>query len=147
MCVSACAVGRIGQCLSNLLSNAIKFTRSNSVITFTLSISLLCPKEEKQYIDHLMLVVPEYSEQCHHRTESGKAVRYVRFYLSVGDEGEGMSEEEMSHLFRPFSQVACSASQHQQRTSSSGLGLSITKSLIDLMNGEISVTSTKGGGR
>jgi len=63
--------------------------------------------------------------------------------LSVSDTGIGMSKEQLEHLFIPFDQVDSSISR---RFGGSGLGLSIVKSLTELMNGKVTVTSEPGEG-
>ena len=76
------------------------------------------------------------------RGKSGDgANRLVEF--SVSDTGIGMSKEQIEHLFIPFDQGDSSISR---RFGGSGLGLSIVKSLTELMNGEVSVTSEPGEG-
>ncbi len=61
----------------------------------------------------------------------------------IKDTGIGMNQEQIDHLFIPFDQGDTTISR---RFGGSGLGLSIVKSLTDLMEGEISVTSEKGVG-
>lgn len=63
--------------------------------------------------------------------------------LEVKDTGVGISEDNMTQLFTPFYQVDSSLTQ---RFSSSGLGLSITKHLVELMGGQISADSKLGEG-
>jgi|GEM_PF-3987998 len=58
--------------------------------------------------------------------------------LMVEDSGIGMSEEQMSRLFQPFTQADDSITR---RYGGSGLGLSICKQLVELMGGNISVSS------
>lgn len=66
---------------------------------------------------------------------------YVRFVVS--DTGCGMSEDMLSRLFKPFEpETAVSTRKY----GGSGLGLSITKNLVDMMHGAIKASSKKGEG-
>ena len=62
---------------------------------------------------------------------------------TVEDTGIGIPEEKCKQVFQKFSQVDNSATRKHEGT---GLGLSIASSLVELMGGEISVTSTVGKG-
>lgn len=62
---------------------------------------------------------------------------------TVKDEGIGISEEYLKRLFEPFSQEEIGYSRTYEGT---GLGLALTKRYLELMNGKISVKSTKGVG-
>ena len=66
---------------------------------------------------------------------------HLRFVIE--DTGIGMSEEHVANLYQPFEQEDASTCLNY---AGSGLGLSIVKSLVELMNGTIHVTSTKGTG-
>ncbi len=59
------------------------------------------------------------------------------------DTGIGMDEEFLPKIFEPFSQEDASSTN---KYGSTGLGMAITKSIVDMLNGEISVTSKKGVG-
>lgn len=65
----------------------------------------------------------------------------VKFIIS--DTGIGMSKEFLPHIFEPFSQEDSSTTS---RYGSTGLGMPITKSIVELMNGNITVDSEKGKG-
>lgn len=66
-----------------------------------------------------------------------------RFRFSVKDTGIGIPESRMHKLFQPFSQVDSSTTRSFGGT---GLGLVISKRLIELMEGDISVSSKEGVG-
>ena len=63
--------------------------------------------------------------------------------FTISDTGIGMSREYLPHLFDAFSQEDSSSTN---RYGSTGLGMPITKSIVELMNGHIEVESEKGVG-
>lgn len=65
----------------------------------------------------------------------------IRFHIK--DNGIGMSKEFLPHLYNPFSQERAKGGEDVKGT---GLGLPIVKSLVDIMGGNISVTSEIGKG-
>ncbi len=67
----------------------------------------------------------------------------ARFVFRVSDTGVGMSREYMSHIFEMFTRDRNSGSLAVQGT---GLGMAITKRIVDLMGGTISVESEQGKG-
>ncbi|MDE6589055.1 MAG: response regulator, partial [Oscillospiraceae bacterium] len=68
---------------------------------------------------------------------------YSRVRFTVSDNGLGMSEDYLKVIFDPFTREETSATRQIQGT---GLGMAITKSLVDLMSGTINVTSELGRG-
>jgi len=66
-----------------------------------------------------------------------------RIRISVSDTGPGISEADLPKIFEEFRQVGRAA--HSAR-SGTGLGLAITRRLVELLGGEISVTSRVGEG-
>ena len=99
---------RLRQILLNLLSNAIKFTKSGDV-------SLLVSTHS---------IDPEFNS--------------VELEFEVRDTGIGMSPDEISRLFMPFSQGDSSTTRKYGGT---GLGLAICKSLSEAMGGKVWATS------
>ncbi len=63
---------------------------------------------------------------------------YARFHFIVKDNGIGMSKEYLETIFQPFTREDTKKTLNIQGT---GLGMAITKNLVDLMGGTIEVTS------
>lgn len=107
---------RLRQVLLNLLGNAIKFTDTGQV-TFWVT----CEKSDPTPISQPPFVL-------------------LRF--EVTDTGIGISAAELESIFRPFEQVG----DVSRRAGGAGLGLSITRQLVELMGGVLNVTSQPGVG-
>jgi len=75
------------------------------------------------------------------QTGHAEDIRVIRF--TMRDTGAGMSEEYIPKLFDPFSQEDATTTN---RYGGSGLGMALTKNMVDLMGGEIAVQSQKGHG-
>lgn len=68
---------------------------------------------------------------------------YANFEFIIKDSGIGMSEEFVSHIFEPFEREQNTTTSGIQGT---GLGMAITKNIVDMMNGTIEVKSEQGIG-
>lgn len=68
---------------------------------------------------------------------------YAAYELRVKDNGIGMSPEFLAHIFEPFERERSSTIS---RTQGTGLGMCITKNLVELMGGSIQVRSEPGKG-
>ena len=75
--------------------------------------------------------------------EEARANGKVNLTFVVEDTGEGMTEEMQSRMFQPFEQESA---QTAYMYGGSGLGLSISKNLVDMMEGTIECESAKGVG-
>jgi signal transduction histidine kinase len=75
-------------------------------------------------------------------TVSGELIERS-FVLTVGDTGIGMTAQEAEQAMQPFRQIDSSLSRRYQGT---GLGLPLTKSLVELHGGEMTVESVVGAG-
>ncbi|MFT7230642.1 MAG: signal transduction histidine kinase/ActR/RegA family two-component response regulator [Bacteroidia bacterium] len=105
---------RIRQILINLVSNAIKFTDNGYV-----------------------KIIVEIDELLRAQTDDA---RIAKLRFSVKDDGIGISEEKQRKIFESFEQEDTSTSR---KYGGIGLGLSISKKLVELMGGEIGLTSEK----
>ena len=113
-----CDENKLRQVLSNLVDNAIKFTAVGSV---TLRVELGKVEE----ISNSLLPISNY-----------------QLLFTVEDTGCGIAPEEIKNLFKPFVQTRTG----QQSLEGSGLGLSISRKFVNLMGGDITVSSTLGKG-
>jgi signal transduction histidine kinase/CheY-like chemotaxis protein len=69
--------------------------------------------------------------------------RRVRFSFIVADSGPGISDEDRSRLFQPFTQLDASSTR---RFGGTGLGLTIARRMANIMQGDIEVQSVVGKG-
>jgi PAS domain S-box-containing protein len=65
-----------------------------------------------------------------------------RIRISIRDSGEGLSQDKLEHLFQPFNRLG----QEAGSVEGTGIGLVVTKQLVELMGGTIGVTSKVGEG-
>ncbi len=108
---------RVKQILVNLVGNAIKFTQQGTV-----SVRLSCEPGGPDSTDPLAA---------------------QQLVIRVTDTGIGMTPEQISRLFRPFSQADSTTTR---KFGGTGLGLTICKTFVEKLNGEIRVTSQPGLG-
>ncbi len=78
-----------------------------------------------------------------HEQESPRGDEYVRIIIQVKDTGIGMSEEFLEHIFDSFTRED---NKRVQKTEGTGLGMAITKYIVDAMGGQIEVKSIHGVG-
>lgn len=68
---------------------------------------------------------------------------YANYEFHIKDTGMGMSKEFVEHIFEPFERESNTSTSGIQGT---GLGMAITKNIVDMMNGTIQVESEQGVG-
>ena len=123
VCTCLCGdPGRLRQVLTNLLNNAVKFTEQGEVVLRVL------PQEDTPSGVSLTEAVP-----------GSKAT--LRF--EIKDTGIGLSEDARGRIFDAFSQADQSTTR---RYGGTGLGLTISRHLVKMMQGEIGVESEPGKG-
>ena len=102
--------------LVNLLGNAIKFTQQGEILVSVIPAGRIYNKFNKQYLD---------------------------IEITVKDTGIGISKEKLSKIFESFTQADSSTTR---KFGGTGLGLTISKSLAELMSGNLTVKSDPGRG-
>lgn len=106
-----CDSVRLNQVLLNLLSNAVKYTQEGGTIQLSV-----------------------YQENA----PEEKGSNFVRTNVIVKDNGIGMTQEFLEHIFDSYSRAD---SKRVQKTEGAGLGMAITKYIVDAMHGTLSVVS------
>ncbi|MDR0503880.1 MAG: response regulator [Treponema sp.] len=112
---------RIKQILNNIISNAFKYTDEGN-------------------IEFYVCAEPAQPADAAHESAGEDVIISFR----VSDTGQGMTEEQVASLFKEeYTRFNIEANRE---TVGTGLGMSITKRLLDIMNGTISVHSEPGKG-
>lgn len=134
---------RLLQVLINLITNAIKFTTTQKkrVIRLTLGASLARPSG-KSFNQVSYFPTRAKRKDLAKGADWGNGEK-VFIYFAVQDTGRGLTEDETKLLFHRFSQA--SPRTHVQY-GGSGLGLFISRELVELQGGEIGVSSKAGEG-
>ncbi len=110
---------KLRQILINLIGNAIKFTAQGAV-------SLTISSKE--------IAAPELVE--------GRLRRGIRLHFEIRDTGRGIREDEIENLFERYSQTESG----RRSSEGTGLGLPIARSFVQMLGGDIEVTSVFGEG-
>lgn len=117
---------RVNQVLMNLAGNAIKFTEKGSV---TISVS----RQPSAVTSHQSPITNHQSP----------VTSPVPLTFSISDTGIGIPEDKLQSVFESFTQAKTSDTR---RYGGTGLGLTISKQLVELMDGKISIESKEGLG-
>lgn len=104
------------------------------------------PNRLQQVLNNLLSNAVKFTESGDVSVEVRKKASsedFIELQFSVTDTGIGISPEGMKRLFKSFSQVD---SSYTRRYSGTGLGLVISRQLVEMMSGKIQVNSEEGKG-
>lgn len=119
------------QIIYNLLANAVKFSAHGGSVTLAVREVSLAD------VGHIPGDWPTHGFDL----QPGTRTQFLE--LSVSDTGIGIAEDDMSKLFKAFSQIDSSLARKFEGT---GLGLAMVKQLTDLLGGSVAVASRAGSG-
>jgi signal transduction histidine kinase/ligand-binding sensor domain-containing protein/DNA-binding response OmpR family regulator len=111
---------KLEKIVNNLMSNAMKFTAEGGAVAVSMQLAPLTP--------------PSLQGR-----EGGRGGEFLE--ISVRDTGPGIAPEHLPHIFDRFYRV-----DETHTTEGTGIGLALTKELVDLHHGRITVESTPGKG-
>jgi signal transduction histidine kinase len=66
----------------------------------------------------------------------------MRWELRISDQGRGLDEQQLARLYHPFDRLGA----ERGPVAGTGLGLALTRQLVEALGGEIGVASTPGQG-
>ncbi len=104
---------------------------------------LLDPQKFKQILYNLLSNAVKFTDEGGSVDITAAIADDDHFRLDVKDTGIGIREEDFARLFHEFEQIDSGASRHYEGT---GLGLALTRKLVELHGGTISVRSVLGDG-
>jgi two-component system sensor histidine kinase EvgS len=108
---------------------------------------LIDPLRFKQILSNLLSNAIKFTDEGSVRLSvqagPGKSDERVAIHVQVKDSGIGICAQDQAQLFSPFTQVRNS---HQPARGGSGLGLSISRTLCEMMQGQLHLSSAPGKG-
>ena len=116
--------GRLSKVLNNLISNAIKHTEKGGIINIKLYHD--ARQAEHPWPENIFQVGAKYKTKCY----AG---------IQISDNGIGISENSLPHIFDRFYQVESSEKKHL----GAGVGLAIVKNMIQRIHGQLVVSSKR----
>ena len=122
---------KLKQIVYNLLSNAMKFTPAGGEVSLKARMAdgIVKPGQRQGDSEHLQVIRDRFEDGELADPKCKKGI-----VVSVSDNGIGINLKDQERIFTPFEQVDGSASRKYQGT---GLGLSLTKNLVELHGGKI----------
>jgi signal transduction histidine kinase/DNA-binding response OmpR family regulator len=130
--------------MSNLLVNAFKFTPPGGEIRVIVNKSFFRDSEPHDMEDLSPPLLKAKSQELRANLKSPPGCRGQSFVeISVCDTGPGIPGEQLDHIFDRFYQADATYEYHEK---GSGIGLALSKELVELHHGTIEVQSHEGEG-
>lgn len=131
--------------LPEMSAKSLRFTVDKSSVThFSVYVDIIRTKEILcQLLDNAAKYTDPHGSVTLTVREESMVGGYGKYSFEVEDNGIGISDEFMEHMFEPFSREKNTT---KSGVLGSGLGLAVVRSLVDLMDGSIDIKSKLGEG-
>lgn len=131
--------------LPQMSAKSLRFTMDKSSVThFSVYVDIIRTKEILcQLLDNAAKYTGTHGRVSLTVREESVSGGYGKYIFEVEDNGIGISEEFMEHMFEPFTRENNTT---KSGVPGSGLGMAVVRSLVDLMDGSIDVKSKPGEG-
>ncbi|MBI1391789.1 MAG: response regulator [Alphaproteobacteria bacterium] len=146
---------RLRQCVVNLVSNAVKFTDQGEVSIKLLTEIVKAPPSGDPERDRMAAAIARIERRLNGLPDEDAAgdegpagsgepgPGRARVVIEVADTGIGMTPEQCARIFEAFEQADNSITR---RFGGTGLGLSVSRAIVEAMGGALTVASTPGKG-
>jgi two-component system cell cycle sensor histidine kinase PleC len=137
--------------LLDVVEDAVRLVKNradSTGLTLDVELSDTLPEIEADYRALKQVLLNLLSNALKFTPQGGRVsvtadTRGDQLTLRVTDTGIGISPEDLARLAKPFEQIE---SQHSKTQQGTGLGLALTKSLVEMHDGRLDMTSKPGEG-
>lgn len=141
---------RIDEILDEILSDLEILAAQRNVslqVNYPKNMQVVCDRDKLlRILSNLISNAIKYNQEGGMVTIAVNRLEPNYIEISISDQGQGFSQEELTKLYEPFAITRSGSYKTSHRFHSAGLGLAVTKGLIELMKGRLEISNLVEGG-